>query len=40
MPAYLIFAATMTFTWYIRIGTCSSYLLVWLGLGPMHVSIW
>ena len=37
VPAYLNFVATIIITWYFRLGTCTSYLLIWPGVGPMHV---
>lgn len=37
VATYLLFVLTLVLTFYARMHTCSSVLLVWLGLGPMQV---
>ena len=37
VATYLLFVLTLALTFYDRLKTCTSVLLVWLGLGPMQV---
>ncbi|KAL4436515.1 hypothetical protein ABPG75_003654 [Micractinium tetrahymenae] len=39
VASYLLFVLTLALTFYARMGSCSSVILVWLGLGPMQVAM-